>query len=180
MRTLSLTLLVGILLLFADGPVWADQCPNLPATGNEVNGFVGCTALVTINPDGSATVTFNPQSDVEDTLVGVQNNSASPLAGLHILGEEPFQFDEDFGLNNGPTGYEGPGVSFTGIALNGSSGDVLFKGGIPAGGTGWFALEGAANSENIAQVTPTPEPGTMMLLGSGLIGLVIRRRSAKR
>ena len=179
MKTLCLIFLGGILLLVAS-PVWADPCPNLPARGDEVNGFVGCTALITINPDGSVTVSFNPQSDVEDTLVGVVNNSGNPLLGLNISGSEPFQFDGDFGLKNGPKGYEGPGVSFSSIALDGRSGTVLFEGGIPGGGTSWFALEGAANSENIAQVT-TPEPGTMMLLGCGLIGLAnIRRRLAKR
>jgi hypothetical protein len=98
-----------------------------------------------VNPNGAKSLTFNPQSDVEGMLAGVVNNSGHTIYSITysitLSGKEPFEFDQDFGLGSGETGYEGPEISFT--VFNSGLGIVHFNGGLPNGGTAYFGLEGA-------------------------------------
>jgi len=109
-----------------------------------------------------------PYDDIEDTLVGVVNNSSVPITSMVLTsgasGTDIFGFDGDgicgvspnTGLPYvpapppsstgktcpfGPTGYEGPGVSFSNYAST-TTGTVTFSPPIPAkGGTAYFSLE---------------------------------------
>ena len=56
-----------------------------------------------------------PYDGIEDTLIGVQNNSSTPLSSLPLAstdGAQLFGFDGDGIGNYGPTGYEGPGCEY--------------------------------------------------------------------
>lgn len=184
-------LMAGITLLVAQ-PLWAasfTECPNYFPPPDELglNAFAGCSVLITVKPDLTATIAFNKQSDVEDALVGVRNLSSLTLAALRLTGEEIFDFDKDFGLPYGLTGYEGPGVSFSDLvfyynppgSLNRTDGTVNFALGIAPGGSAYFGLEGAdTEGLSVLQVAAVPLPSTGLLIVSGLIITVamVRRR----
>jgi PEP-CTERM motif len=191
---------VAALLLFGASQASA-QCPAVGADSN------GCELVITVtavNGTGAATAFTvatstpdqGPYDAVEDTLVGVKNSSGAVLTSLALSSPlDAFAFDGDgpcvpTGLGNtpancssDPSGYGGPGVSFSGVNASFTSGTVNFAG-VANGGTAWFALEEAITA---AQITPgggggttsTPEPGSFMLLASGLLGLVgFARRKA--
>ncbi len=81
-----------------------------------------------------------------------------------------------------PVIYEGPNVSFSGIAGNQMSGTVNFAGGLAPNfgdsdpGMAWFSLDGAP-STNFTVTLPqgVPEPTTFVLLGTGLLCLGLRK-----
>ena len=157
---------VGLGLLFAGAAQAAtppfNQCPAIGAD-------TSCGILLTINADGSITVdqdpTQGPFDAIEDTLIGVQNNSTQTIPTLHLTssvtaGDLPFGFDGDgicfgfyagtpAGCPFGTTGYEGPNTSFSNISLDLLSGDVNFTGGLAAGASAYFSLEGAINADDL-------------------------------
>src|SRR5262245_2908920 len=122
------------------------QCPPVATA-------TGCQLLIVVGPLSISTLFdfAQPPFDLDDTLVGVQNNSSQPIASLSLSSPtDIFGFDFD-GLCNtfmpppgcpfGPTGYEGPGVSFGNIGPGATSGTVSFSPAIPPGGSAFFALE---------------------------------------
>jgi hypothetical protein len=140
------------------------QCPAV--------GFdTGCALLIVINPDGSATVKSDPGQGafdgIEDTLIGVQNNSSTTLASLPLIGTlAPFGFDGDglcsglpgptpTGCPFGPTGYEGPNTSFSNISPSLNDGTVNFTGGLGSGKSAYFSLEGVV-TPGVIHVGPPP------------------------
>ena len=128
------------------------QCPHIGPDS-------GCAYLIVITDTG-ITVLSDPlqppfDSEGDDTLIGVQNNSSAsitslPLYGgaLAILGFDGSGicamsfFSAPLGCPFGPTGYEGPGTSFTGISADKTTGTVVFSPPIPPGGSAYFALDG--------------------------------------
>jgi Ca2+-binding RTX toxin-like protein len=110
------------------------QCPAIGAD-------TSCAILIVFNADGSTTILQDPSQGpydrIEDTLVGVQNNSGSPVTSTQLSSSKDiFGFDAD-GLCTstprpascpfGSTGYEGPNTSFTVVNAFGTAGnDVIF------------------------------------------------------
>ena len=162
---------------------------NLTGQDNE-----GCNVLITFNSDGSISTT-NPNtaasydSGGDDNEVGIVNNTNHAISAVSLTNGsvDIFGFDGD-GVCGGPgytfdpsgpnctggSGYAPAGVTFN--AANFNSGTVSFAGGIAAGATGWFSLEGPVSlSLTVSQV---PEPGSLILLGTVLLGVsgVLRRR----
>lgn len=190
-----------LLSVFATLPVLADPCPAANGiftsaaymAGNAAGN--GCNVLITFNANGSVTTVIenaNPYDGVEDTLVGVVNNTGGAISSFVLTGTAAnalFGFDGDGACAGGggqyesaanckgatdPNGYGGPGVTFTGINAALTSGTVDFAGGIGAhGGTSWFSLE-EPPSLNI-RVGGVPEPSSLWFLGS-FVGLALARK----
>jgi hypothetical protein len=164
----------------------------------------GCNTLVTVNANGTITITVvnsNPYDGSDDTLVGVVNNSATPLTSLTLSGSGISGFEGDgicvFGAGgiagdtftsgssaycgatqlNGtdPQDYYGPNMTFTNYT-NGNAVTVNFTTAVPAnGGTSFFSLEEPPSSSLIVTgpggPTPTPAPSSVWLIVIGFCAL---------
>jgi hypothetical protein len=138
------------------------QCPAIGAD-------TSCALLIVINADGSTNAYSDPSQGpydgVEDTLVGIVNNSAVTVTSLPLSGPDIFGFDGDgicsgfypgtpAGCPFGPTGYEGPNTAFT--ILDSDHGSVDFPAGLAPGANTYFSLEEVVTPGNIVlPVTPT-------------------------
>src|ERR1700722_3891358 len=186
-RATQLALLVVLAGMGSVASLWA-QCP---ASG--IGTATGCGALITVlQVDGNGNATAftvttlgngNPYDGVEDTLVGIQNNSGAALNSMTLSSPDQtfggiFNFDADgpcvfnsqdcFSGPEGyvPTGYEGPNNTFSGFPSQvigaitygvppATSGTVNFITAIQNGGSTWFAMEGTpASFGQISQTQP--------------------------
>lgn len=151
------TLLLWSTLVVGQSPPFT-QCP---AIGLDTS----CGVLISITDSGANCLTDpsqGPYDGIEDTLIGVQNNSSSPVASLTVSSTLPaFAFDGDgicaFVLNSGcgATGYEGPGTSFSGISGDLKSGTVNFTPALAPGASTYFSLEEAITCATISNITVT-------------------------
>ncbi len=150
----------------------------------------GCNVVITVAANGSISVALldsNAYENSEDVLVGVQNNSATPVSSLNLSGSGIFGFESD-GIciytfvgssyctasqigGGDPGDYAGPTSTFTNYS-SGNSGTVLFNPAIPAGGSTYFSLEGAPTASLVATVGPSGPAGAPALSTWGMIMLV--------
>jgi len=129
---------------------------NCPPVGQSPS----CGVLITVTTTGALTFQFDPSvppfDGVEDTLVGVQNDSGATIYGIFLSGSGIFGFDGDGAFGGS---YGGPGMSFNIIDAN--SGTVNFDNGLVSSGFAYFSLEGAPTASNLAtSVTLDPGHGT--------------------
>jgi hypothetical protein len=148
-------LLATIAVAQAPSPPF-QQCPPIGQN-------TSCAVLITFQKNGIPRIDKDPSQGpyegIEDTTVGVQNNSNRPIFSISLRGSDIiFGFDGDglcavsprpSGCPFGPTGYEGPGVSFRNISAGSTSGVVFFAGGIQPGKSAYFSLEEADFELNI-------------------------------
>src|SRR5437879_6428000 len=135
-------ILILAALVISEGPANA-QCPAVGAD-------TGCGTVITITDTGAKVshTGQGPYDNIEDTLVGMINNSSQPIHAMQlrsaflifaldgdgICGADPFT-GQPFnprppGCPFGPTGYEGPGVSFSDMSPDKTSGTVNFSVGV--------------------------------------------------
>ena len=178
------------------------QCPGVGANPT------GCQFLVTINADGSITTAASttdtvPFDNAEDTLLGIQNNGPGPLLFLDLTSPiDIFGFDGDgacqpgfynpqpacaghdstgYGgfVSNNSTGVGTGGTPVTFNITNNNNGRVIFgPNGIPSGGSAWFSLEEPLTLNTLPTVGRVPEPGSLFLLGTGILAVARRLRKA--
>jgi hypothetical protein len=207
MRQSFWIVLAGLgLLLNAATPVGAQVTTQatFPPLGNDT---LGPQFLITFNANGSITTSNGPgfsqgpYDGSDDTYFGVINNGTTSLSSFNLMATGPpsdiFHFDLDGVVNpgflggttgpaapgnpNDPTGYGGPGVTFSnysGPLFN--SGTVNFTPALPPGGSAYFALEEAVSLNQIVVNPPSgvPEPSSFVLaaLGLGATLVYVRRR----
>jgi hypothetical protein len=154
----------GLTLLCAFAVPTCAQTPpfnQCPAAGLDTS----CRILIVYNADGSRRIFTDPNvsptyDGIDDTLIGVLNNSPNPISSVPLKGDgDIFGFDGDGicspsispnppGCPFGPTGYEGPGVSFGSISADLTSGVANFNPPLRAnGGSGYFGLEMAIQTQ---------------------------------
>src|SRR5216683_2197720 len=116
----------------------AGQSP--PFTQAPPIGADTSAAILIVITDQGISVRTDPSQGpfdrIEDTLIAVQNNSSRTVFSLPLTSPDPiFDFDGDGicvvdphpgGCPFGPTGYEGPGVSFSNINATKNAGIVNF------------------------------------------------------
>ncbi|HKK13880.1 MAG TPA: PEP-CTERM sorting domain-containing protein [Gammaproteobacteria bacterium] len=194
---------VGVAGLVTMPPAQAvpfNQCPSIGSSAS-------CSVLIQWDGTNFSALTdpsIPPYENIEDTLVGVQNNSDQTLASVDLTGSNIFGFDGDgiqvygspapsTGLPPGYvlTGYEGPSTYFT--VTDANNGTVNFIGGLGSQQSTYFSLEESPsticpNNECVGLVTgggttpsSVPEPGTVFLFGAGLAGLgYVRKRGGAK
>ena len=197
MKLLKVAAVLSSALLVPAAALAAPVCA--PLTGADSTYYAaggGCNTLITYNADGTVSVTTpnaNPYDGSEDNYVGVVNNSGSAISSIFLSGGavDIFGFDgdgiDDYGIAGNATdtatygsgAYGGTNAFFTGIGTGSTSGTVNFITPIANGSTGAFSLEEAPSlSSPIVVGGSAPEPGTIVLLGTGALGVVgsLRRR----
>jgi PEP-CTERM motif len=164
------------------------QCPAVGAA------TAGCDIVITVTNSGT-TITAGPSFGIaggtydgsDDTLIGIVNNSSIPFSSISLSSStDIFGFEGDgidtFGVtgnSSDDTGYGGPESFFTGINSAAMSGTVNFVTALAAnGGNTYFSLEEALTPSEIVVGGATPEPSTLLLFGTGALGLAgaLRRR----
>ncbi|MFC1431561.1 IPT/TIG domain-containing protein [Streptacidiphilus sp. N1-3] len=138
------------------------QCP---AVGYDTS----CGILVNVTSSRAeilADPAQQPYDGSDDTLIGVVNSTDRPIGSLSLSSSQDiFGFDGDgicsgfspgpVGCPFGPTGYEGPGTSFSGINADATGGTVTFTGGLAPGASAYFSLEEALDPTTTFDAGPT-------------------------
>jgi hypothetical protein len=178
-----------VLSLGALGSVVYAQCPAYGVASD-------CTTLMTVGSGGTLNVVAGPggltYDGSDDQLVGFTNNTSGSISSITLNGngQDIFGFDGDGidaygapGNTMDNTGYGGPNAYFTNYLADDTMGTVNFVSPIAPGGFAYFSLEEPFSASTPITGTPggptgvTPEPGTLMLFGTGALGLAVRFRS---
>ena len=154
-----------------------------PAIGDSTNGPA---VVFTFTDSGVTTQILSSQTydGSDDVEVGLVNSSSVTQTLLHLSGTGNgggiFGFDRDgiidyIDANTGkltvgnpadPTGYAGPGITFSNYTQNDTTGDVNFS--LAPGATAYFGLEGSPSSivsgGGFGPPTTVPEPSSVALI----------------
>jgi hypothetical protein len=178
----SISLLMLGLVILGPTPKTIQAAPTPPFTQCPPIGFsASCGVLIEFTDSGTnifVDPAVPPFDGSDDTLVGVQNDSSATvnnvtLSGVGATGAPIFGFEADGlcvpvgsgpppppGCPFGPTTYEGPNTSFSGISPDETTGTVNFTGGLAPGGSGYFSLEDRLVASSFTTISLTPPTAT--------------------
>jgi hypothetical protein len=144
--------------------------------------------VITYGPGGAVSTQhfFGPYDGIEDSYVGVVNNSGSPISLITVSSNLCITcFDGDgidtYGApsnSSDTTGYGGPNAFFSNMHFTGGLYyvDVNFITPIAHGGTDYFSLEEDVSlSKGGTFGVPEPATWALMLMGFGGMGAMLRR-----
>ena len=179
--------------------------PIFPRAGSST---LGPALTITLNDSGTPVITANSTQTYDgsdDVEVALINASSSVQTFITLSGSGNgggiFAFDGDgisqytdantgmltIGNSADPTGYGGPGVTYSNINADGTSGEVDFN--LAPGASTYFSLEGSPSSITTGGGiviggggggggTAVPEPSSLAVIAVGLLGGLLYRRRA--
>ena len=195
MKLLRCALVVGLLVLSATAYADTFQTYNLAWSGATFGNSSTATGQITLdlttlpNPGGPAFDMYNDIASLTVTVVGASSGNGTwtraDLCACSALGTFTYWDTGGVALNMNQQLVGQPTLGNPWGTPDGISGDFnfFFTNGGPLG-TFFFTmttdggLEDSMLLTSVAPVSSTPEPGTMALFGSGIIGLagVLRRK----
>ncbi len=195
MKLLRCALVVGLLVLSATAYADTFQTYNLAWSGATFGNSSTATGQITLdlttlpNPGGPAFDMYNDIASLTVTVVGATSGNGTwtraDLCACSALGTFTYWDTGGVALNMNQQLVGQPTLGNPWGTPDGISGDFnfFFTNGGPLG-TFFFTMTSDGGLEDsmlltsVAPVSSTPEPGTMALFGSGIIGLagVLRRK----
>jgi hypothetical protein len=195
MKLLRYGLIVGLLLLAATAYADVFQTYNLAWSGASFSNGATATGQITLdlttlpNPGGPAYDMYNDISSLTITVTGASSGNGTwtkaDLAPISNLGTYTYWDTGGSALDLTKQLVGQPTLGNPWGTPDGISGDfnLFFTNGGPLG-TSYFTLTTDGGTQDsmlltsFAPVSSTPEPGTMALFGSGILGLagVLRRK----